>query len=689
MIEICRWKGDFVVKRRLFLGFTFLIILLLTACTTKEETPAERLANYIDLWADEKWTVMYDEYITDDAKEAFGKEEFIERTEKLYKDLKIDSFAVQFEEPKEEKKYNKEENTEFPVHIKMETIAGEVEFEKEISLIYSEQNEERNWYVEWDPSFNLPNLTMEDKIGISIIPFKRGEIYDRHEKPLAINGSGAEIGIVAGSFNVEADASRLANLIGTTADFIHQQLDQSWIESGHFVPIKKLPFTQQGQYEEALHIAGVTASKADMREYPYANALAHLIGYTGQINAEELEELKDKGYTEADTVGKRGLEQLLEERLHGQDGIELYIEKDGESEERITIAEQPAVDGETVSITIDADFQQTIYDEMNNERGTAAAVDPKTGETLALVSSPAFDPNEFALGVTSSRYTALSEDPSEPMLNRFSTTYAPGSSIKPITAAIGLTAGTIKPDKGYTIEGKKWKKDSSWGNFQVTRVYSAPNPVNLKKALIYSDNIYFAKEALKLKQEQLVKGFEQYGFGEDIPFRYSLRSSQISNDGKIGSEGQLIDTSFGQGQMLMNILHLASAYEAILNDGKMIKPILFADEEKGEVWKEDLLSAEHASILKEDLRAVVTDGFAEEANISSPKISGKTGTAELKSSRDASGKENGFFVAYPTDTEDYIIAMMIEGVENKGGSGYVAEKVANVMQKNKKEESSN
>lgn len=681
MIELCQSKGDFVVRKRLKIGIVFIIILLLTACMNKEATPEDRLTNYIDLWKQQEWSTMYEEYITNHAKEKFGKEEFIERTEKIYKDLKIDTVDIKFEEPNKKKKESKEEGTKLPVKIDMKTVAGKVTFEKNVALIYEEQDGEKSWYVDWDPSFNLPNLTMDDKIAVAPIIAKRGEIYDRHEKPLAINGSGAEVGVIAGSFNADADAGKLADLLGTTGDFIHQQLNQNWVESGHLVPLKKIPFTKQSQYEEAIQIAGVTAVKADMREYPYAHALAHLIGYTGPINAEELEELKDEGYAEGDIVGKRGLEQLLEARLRGTDGIALYIEKDGESEERITVAEKPAVDGETVSITVDADFQKIIYEEMHDERGTAAVVEPKTGETLALVSAPSFDPNEFALGVSAARYQALTDDPAEPMLNRFSSTYAPGSSIKPITAAIGLTAGTLKPEETHTIEGNKWRKNNSWGNFQVSRVHTTPNPVDLKKGLIYSDNIYFAKEALKLKQKPFMKGLKQYGFEEDMPFSYPMRASQISNDGKIESEGQLVDTSFGQGQMLMNILHLASTYEAILNEGTMMKPILFMDEEKGEVWKEDLLSAEHADILKEALRAVVTDGFAQEANIEAIAISGKTGTAELKQSLEGRGKENGFFVAYPTETEDYIIAMMIEGIEDKNGSGYVAGKVAKAMER--------
>ena len=155
----------------------------------------------------------------------------------------------------------------------------------------------------------------------------RGEIFDRNDKAIAINGSGIEVGVVPEQFDVDANGEKLATILGTTADFIVKQLNQSWVQPDYFVPIKKLAFTQEAIYDEAKQIAGVGSQKAEIREYPYAHALSHLIGYIGRINADELEKLKDEGYTESDVVGKRGLEQLLEEKLRGEDGVRIYIEK--------------------------------------------------------------------------------------------------------------------------------------------------------------------------------------------------------------------------------------------------------------------------------------------------------------------------------------------------------------------------
>ncbi len=660
------------------IGIFLIVIVVLVACS-KKETPEDRLSAYIKLWNDAEFTKMYDEYVSGASKEAFGSSEYIDRTTKLYKDLTITDVKVVFTKPDGDKNYKSEDQPEFPVHITMETVAGPVEFEKKVMMTYGKSGEDENWFVEWDPSFILPDLTKADKVGISTITSKRGEIYDRNGLPVAINGKGYEAGIVPEKFNEERDAEKLATILSTTPEFINKQLTQSWVKSDQFVPIKKVASTQDTIIEKMIEVPGVTYTQVEMREYPYGKSLSHLTGYISRINADELEKVKNQGYGETDFIGKRGLEQLLEEQLRGQDGVRIYIEKTDQGAERITIAEKTAADGNSVTLTIDAELQQRTFNAMTGEVGAAAAIDPKTGETLVLTSSPAFDPNEFMIGISSSRYKELTEDPLQPLLNRFAATYAPGSAIKPITAAIGLEAETIDPSKGYTIEGKRWKKDESWGNFGVTRVYTPPNPINLKKALAYSDNIYFAMEALEMGKDTLTEGLKKFGFGADIPFSYPLRTSQISNDGTIGTEAQLVDTSYGQGQMLMNIAHLASSYAPILNNGKMFKLVLFEDEPKSEVWKEGLISAENAAILRKDLREVVVNGSAKDANIPSVKLSGKTGTTELKSSQEKGGKENGFFVGYQTDETSYILAMMIESIEDKGGSSYVVKKVTQVM----------
>lgn len=673
------------MKKRLITVSLILFLIVLTGCT-KKSTPEERLKEYISHWNKSDFAEMYNDYLNTETKDTFDTGNFVDRQEKLETDLSIKNRKVSYTKPAKDTKWDSKKPAQFAVQVKMDTVAGPVEFEKEITLLHETHDETENWFVEWDPSFIFPELELKDTVSVKTTNSARGEILDRNEMPIAVNGTGYEVGIVPGKFTDETKKVQLAQLLQISEEYIEKQLTQSWVQPDYFVPIAKVSKNDGARLDKLLEIPGITYKETPMREYPYGESLAHLTGYIGKITAELLEKHEKDGYTESDLIGRQGLERMLEDRLRGTDGIGIYIKKPEVEAELVTVAERPAVNGETISLTIDAELQKSTYEAMNGEPGASAAVNPHTGETLTLVSSPSFDPTEFMLGVSGDRYKKLSENPLKPLFNRFAAAYAPGSTLKPITAAIGMEAGTLIPTQGLDINGKTWQKDTSWGEYRVSRLHpEAPNPIDLNTALVYSDNIYFAQQALAMGRKTVVDGLTQYGFGEDIPFFLSLTSSQISNDGKISSDGQLADTSFGQGQMLTNILHLASMYEPILTGGIIYKPTLLMEESDAEVWKEGLLSTENAALLRSNLRNVVVDGFAQAANLPTIPLAGKTGTAELKAAGDAKGQENGFFITYNSENPTFILAMMIESVEDNNGSGYVAEIVAEVFKTHSKQ----
>ncbi|OZS77555.1 peptidoglycan glycosyltransferase [Tetzosporium hominis] len=650
-------------------------LLVLAGCND-EVTPQERQEAYVAAWNEGDYETLYNEFVSDETKEQVDEAAFVERQVALDEALGVTEREVTFTKAPEDAQWEAAEPATFPVQIKVETVAGPVEWEKEMTWQSVETDEELTWMADWDTGFILPDLAEGDEVRVSTLPFARGEIYDRNGNALAINGTGFEVGIVPGKFTDDAQKPRLAELLGTTVEYIDKQLAQSWVKDDQFVPIDKIAQTDDVR-AALLEIPGVLLQETAMREYPYGEAAAHLVGYIGPITAEQLAEREDEGYTEFDQIGRQGLESFLEERLRGQDGKRVFIDKAEEGLENVMLAEKEPVAGERIDLTIDAELQRITFASMDGEPGAAAVVDPKTGEVLTLLSSPSFDPSAFMLGMTQAQYDELANDPLNPLLNRFAASYAPGSTLKPITAAIGMEAGTLDPTEGIVIEGATWQKDDSWGDYRVTRLHpEAPNPIDLEKSLVYSDNIYYAQQALKMGRETFVEGLESFGFGEDIPFFLNLQASQVSNDGGIGSEGQLADTSFGQGQMLANILHLASSYQPFLTNGTMWQPTLLLEEDDQVVWKEGLVSEQNAAILQEGMRSMVVDGFAQAANIPNIPLAGKTGTAELKATIDAEGQENGFFVSYPVDTEEMIMAMMIEDVGDNNGSGYVAEKAA-------------
>ncbi|MFY7752161.1 MAG: penicillin-binding transpeptidase domain-containing protein, partial [Exiguobacterium acetylicum] len=450
----------------------------------------------------------------------------------------------------------------------------------------------------------------------------------------------------------------------------------SWVKDGQFVPLKTL--TDEATVEKLRDIPGISVKETEVRTYPLGKAASHLIGYIGSATADEIKESKNK-IQAGEQVGKRGLEQVLDDRLRGKAGASIILQKkDGSS---VTVAETKPTDGEDIPLTIDATLQKKTYDTMKEDPGTASAIDPRTGETRVLLSSPGFDPSEFMSGISQARLDELTQDPDQPLLNRFTSAFAPGSTQKPLTAAVGLKSGTLDPEKAYTINGLKNKIDG----FNVTRIHETPAPVNLHNALVYSDNIYFARSTLEqVGTKAFTSGLEALGYGEKLPFTYPLRASQISNDGTIASDGQLMDTSYGQGQMLTNILHLASMYEIFLTDGTIYRPTLLQEEKAKQVFKKDLLDAKDAKMIRDDLYDVVHNGYTLPADIKEVDVAGKTGTAELKKAGETDGKENGFFVGYDNDKKDLLVAIMIESVEKEDrGSPYVSGLVAEVLKQNR------
>ena len=418
------------------------------------------------------------------------------------------------------------------------------------------------------------------------------------------------------------------------------------------------------------------------REYPYGEIAAHLIGYIRGISSEELEAHKGEGYTESSLIGKTGIEAAFEDRLRGTNGSGIYLVDENENTIK-TIAKTNIEDGEDIRLTIDIDLQEEIYNEFDGDNGLSVAINPKTGEILAMVSTPSFDSNQFITGFTDAEWNELSSDENTPMLARYESTWAPGSSFKPITGAIGLSTDSFTATENFGTSGLSWQKDESWGDYRVTTLTTYGGSANLRNALIYSDNIYFAKAALKIGSDTFAKELLKIGFDKEIDIPLPISSSQFGENNKFGGEVELADSGYGQGKVLVNPLHVASIYSAFVNEGNMIKPFIEYGE-KTEYWIENAFTEEAAEEIQKDLIQVVENsgGTAHEARISGMTLAGKTGTAELKSSKDEDGEELGWyntFVVSDKADEQFLSINMIENVEDRGGSHYLLPKVRNII----------
>lgn len=675
-----------MIMQRGLLLLIFSTLFLLASCSKEEGIdPYDVLQTYVDLWEQSEFTKMYD-MLTDEAKEQHSTEDFIERYEKIYNDLQIKDVNILVDT----QEFEPEDTTVvFPLQVTMDSIAGPIEFNYEVAVdsFIDEENEIDSWLINWDPGLIFPPLADGGVIRINKTDPSRGEILDRNEMPLAINDIAYEVGVVPNQFvNKDTEIEQLASLLHMSTNSIKNTVEADWVQPDHFVPLRIVPKSDENTIDKLRNIPSVSTRETTGRTYPSSEAVAHLIGYIGKITEEELKELPDKGYTENSQIGKRGLERLYEERLKGKPGVEIIIETEDEKGDTIqtTLAEKPVENGEKIILTVDINLQELLFDQYEDDlTGAAAAVHPTTGEVLALVSNPSFDPIPLTYGISQSAWDALMNDKDQPFVNRFTATFAPGSVIKPVVGAIGLNNKVITHDEKITIEGLTWKKDN-WEDFHVTRVSTSKGPVTLEDALVRSDNIYFAMKADEMGNDKLVKGLEDFGFGEQLPIEYPFTTSQISNSGSLSNEALRANTGYGQGELEVNVLHMALLYTPLLNEGALVKPILTSTEKQGEAWKTELINEQDITKLKDSLRKVVTDGTATVIKDEDIDISGKTGTAELKSTRDEKGHSNGWFVGYPTKDEDIVIAMLIEKAEDIGTSSLVAKKVAEVLIEYKK-----
>lgn len=671
-------------NKKVIIGIVIILIIIAIIVATiliinknDEEKAKQSLIDYMNLINDKNYEAMYEKVTNINT---IDKENFITRNQNIYEGIDSTNISIEIKEiVKEDDEYK------INYHQKMYTSAGEVEFDNSVNMV----KQDKEYKLRWSSKIIFPELDEKDKVRVETIKSKRGSILDRNNIPLAEDGQIASVGIVPGKLgtNKDENISRISELTGVSVDYINKSLNASYVKDDTFVPIKKISDSNTELKEQLLQISGVMINKEDSRVYVLGKEAGHLIGYVQEINTEELEKNEGKGYTSNSLIGKSGLELAYEDTLRGIDGTRIYI-LDEEGEEKTEIIKQDKKDGQDVKLTIDSNLQKNIYNQMQNDKGLFVVMEPQTGELLALVSTPTFDSNDFVVGMTTEQWNTLNNDESKPLYNRFIQKYCPGSTFKPVTGAIGLTLGTIDPNEDLGYTGTSWQKDSSWGNYNITTLTAYNGPKNLMNAIMYSDNIYFAQSVLKMGTENFTSSLNKLGFNEQIEFPLTLAKSQYaSNNGTIiEGETKLADSGYGQGDILVNPIHMASIYSAFANEGNMIKPrIEYKDSNVGEVLKEKAITKEAAETIKNDLIQVVENGTASDMKIEGTTIAGKTGTAELKTSiEDTESGTLGWFNCFTTnkgDGNNLLIVSMIENIQDnsEGGSHYLIQKIRNVI----------
>lgn len=647
--------------------------------------PAGLFAIYAGAWEQSDYATMY-MLLAADAKAKIDETAFITRYKNIFNGIEAANLVVSLNEPAAGSTAlgQVDSNTALlPFSVSMDTLAGPVEInDYQMKLVLEPDGEGQAWKISWSEKLIFPSMEADDKVQARILYPARGEISDRNGMGLAVNGELIVIGIAPGKFAAVKDEAipQMAAMLGISEERIAKVFNEAK-NPDWFYPVVTLPSEARDLSAKLTAIDGVLYQRASGRVYPAGAAAGLVIGYIGPITAEELAARPGQGYTATDKIGKMGLEQVYEARLRGARGGEITIVHSESGQLKDVVARKEAVDGEDITLALDVRTQITLYDAMKEDAGAAAAVNPLTGEILALVSTPSFDPNLLQTYVPDDVQKAWNEATISSFTNRFKIGYAPGSVFKLVTAAIGLKVGTLNPDEALPISGKQWQPDASWGSYTVTRVKDIGRPVNLSDALINSDNIYFAQQALRVGARLFADWAVGFGIGEDLPIDYPFYRSQLSNRG-LTSDVLLADTGYGQGEVLLSPLHIALFYSTLATGGDLMAPILERDGTAAKVWKSQAIQAEHVPLLTDILLQVVEDpngsGYTKTPALT--RMLGKTGTAELKKSLDdEDAKENGWFVAMNVDNPRLTIAMIIEDVKDRRGSHYVVPIVKTAM----------
>jgi penicillin-binding protein 2 len=550
----------------------------------------------------------------------------------------------------------------------------------------------------------------------SIVPVvpNRGLILDRNGIVLATNYS---------AYTLEITPSRLSGDLDKIIDELSQVIEIQPRDKRRFKKLleeskgfESLPVRTRLTDDEvarfaaqSYRFAGVEIKARLFRSYPWGELASHVIGYIGRVNQAEKAAIEDwsddqqANYRGTEYIGKLGIEQSYEQQLHGITGVE-QVETSAAGRATRKLASNPATPGNTVVMSIDIKLQKLIEDLYGERRGALVALDPKSGEVLAFVSKPTFDPNLFVEGIDSENWQALNESPDKPLLNRaLRSAYPPGSTYKPFMALAALETGKRTPqqaiyDPGYFMFGGHRFRDDKEGGHGMVDMYHS---------IVQSCDTYYYMLANDLGVDTIHEQMQRLGFGEltgiDIlgesrgllPSTQWKRAAYRKPEQQKWYGGETISLGIGQGYNNFTILQLAQAVSAVANNGAKMKPHLVrevvdvvthtAHAISSETAGQFTAKPENIAVVRNAMEGVNLEGTSASAFRGAAYTSGgKTGTAQVvgvkqgekynASQVDERHRDHALFIAYaPADDPKIALAMI---VENAGFGGQNAAPIA-------------
>ena len=659
--------------------------------TERPQSPNGTAERWLELWQEGKYREMYS-LLSTQARVAIDEQSFVDRYEAITDEARITEIEYTIAES------SAAAPNEVPFEVIFHTsFFGNVPQDNTLPLVEEPVTipaatadavpETRNeWRVEWSPSLFFKEL--DDRSLVHFFPRvpRRGTVFDRHARPLAVSADLPVIGVVPDLItDKEAAIAALAGALGASDAEVRAHVESD-VPSYYFIPVRTLPYgtpPEEVQKYRDLVALGVVVREETQRVYPHGAAAAHVLGYMTEVTEEELEPLKEQGYAPGDLRGASGLEGQYNDLLAGKRGA-LLATVTPEGTISATIAEKATEPGQDIYLALDIEVQKKAEAELGERVGSLIIMDPRDNSLLAAASFPRFDPNAFIRGLTQAEADSLFNDPRQPFLNRaFLAEYPPGSTFKVVTMAAGMEKGgfsagsrihcpPVWTELGEDFAQKNWQT--------VDRGFLTPS-----EGLMASCNSVFFTMA-RVVDENDENAFpemaRQFGYGAATGVGMDEALGSVpdpawkeANIGEAWFRGDAVNMGIGQGYVTATPIQIANAYSAIARSGVLRKPLLITrvgttgqstfQEFTAEELRPLPVSPGTLDAIRHGLY-LVTQGAGGSAygawTGSSVDSAGKSGTAEDLSA----GSDHIFFVAYANRSDPSILAL---GALETGESG--------------------
>ncbi len=559
----------------------------------------------------------------------------------------------------------------------------------------------RMYYLQVVQFEHHSTLAENNRIHVQSLPPTRGIIYDRNGVVVADNRASFSLTLTrerAGDWESVLDS--IIEILELDSD--SRALFEKRIRQGRR-PFEPVPVMFELTEEQIARIAvnqfrlpGVEVAASLVRYYPHKEHFAHSVGYVGRINESELKKLDAVNYSGTHHIGKTGIERFYEDALHGQVGYE-EVETNARGRVLRVLKRVEPISGQDIYLTLDIALQEAAEMALDGRRGAIVAIDPNTGEVLAMVSQPSFDPNPFVTGISFKAYGELRDSLDQPLFNRvLRGLYPPGSTIKPMVAIAGLDAGVITPstrvfDPGFYQLPNNKHKYRNWNRY-------GDGWVDLDLALARSNDTYFYDLAHKLGVDRLHEYMSRFGFGQRVSLDMFEETAGLmpSREWKRNRyrqawyPGETLILGIGQGYMQTTPLQLAQATALMASRGKWIRPHLARrvdgvqpvdTDPPADIVLRDPKAWEPARLGMEHVLHGARGTARKVGEAAAYRIAGKSGTAQVVAIKQGERynrektqerhRDHALFIAYaPAEKPAIAVAVMVENGES--GSGVAA-----------------